>query len=290
MNHTDNIKENSTTAQQTDNNSGDVLKYTTSLAMIMTLGGVAMLSGLLVVLTWQLTLESINENQRVMIEKAIFKVIPGAQQRQSYTLSDKGLESGLQSKGQQKNASQNNGSQKKGSQNKGLKIYAAYDIEGQLKGIAAEAAAQGYAGMVRLLYGYDPQCECIRGFSIIKMAETPGLGDKILTDKNFLANFKALDARLNSEKTGLENSILTVKHGSKKNPWEIDAISGATITSKAIGKAIHQSAEQLLPRLQPFLKQLHFNSGYKQIASNDKHLAPDEKQVASDAASPEGKE
>lgn len=214
----------------------DAPKRASSFAMIMTLGSVAMLSGLLVVLTWQMTLNPIKENQRIMIEKAIFHVVPGAKTRQTYTITDKGLEKDIQKNG--------------------LQFYAAYDDKGQLKGIAAEAAAQGYADMVKLLYGYDPKCQCVRGFSIIKMAETPGLGDKILTDENFLANFDALDARLNSQLSALENPIVTVKYGSKKNSWEIDAISGATITSKAVGKAINKGAQQLLPQLHAFLPQL----------------------------------
>lgn len=218
-----------------------------SLSMIITLGGVAMLSGLLVVLTWQLTLAPIQENQRIMIEKAIFQVIPGAQQRKTYIITDEGIEDVSTLQKNQK---------KKKLKKVGLKLYAAYDEQGHLKGIAAEAAAQGYADMVRLLYGYDPQCECIRGFSIIKMTETPGLGDKILTDTNFLASFDALDARLSADKKTLKNAIVTVKHGSKKNPWEIDAISGATITSKAVGKAINQGAAQLLPKLSAHLQEL----------------------------------
>jgi electron transport complex protein RnfG len=218
-----------------------------SLSMIITLGGVAMLSGLLVVLTWQLTLAPIMENQRIMIEQAIFQVIPAAQQRRSYIITDEGIED--------VSALQKNQKKKK-LKKAGIKFYAAYDEQGQLKGIAAQAAAQGYADMVRLLYGYDPQCECIRGFSIIKMTETPGLGDKILTDQTFLASFDALDARLSDDKKSLKNPIITVKHGSKKNLWEIDAISGATITSKAVGKAINQGAAQLLPQLAPYIDQL----------------------------------
>jgi len=233
-----------------------------SLSMIITLGGIAMLSGLLVVLTWQLTLAPIQENQRIMIEKSIFQVIPGAVQRQSYTLTEKGLELfDAQTPAKKKNLTK-----KKSENSSSLKFYAAYDAQGQLKGIAAEAAAQGYADMVRLLYGYDPQCECIRGFSIIKMTETPGLGDKILTDNNFLDNFAALDARLSPDKKTLSNAIITVKHGSKKNPWEIDAISGATITSKAVGKAINQGAEQLLPKLYPYVQQLLTSASLKNKA------------------------
>lgn len=244
------MTEGNSITEQVDNNNKQAPRKTSSTAMIATLGIVAMVSGLLVVLTWQLTLEPIRENQRIMIEKAIFQVIPGSQQRQSYTITEQGLVEGIQ-------------------KNSNLQFYAAFDQKGQLKGIAAEAAAQGYADMVRLLYGYEPQCKCIRGFSIIKMAETPGLGDKILTDENFLANFNALDAQVNDENTALKNSIVTVKHGSKKNPWEIDAISGATITSKAVGKAINQSAQQLLPRLQAYINQLHITQTASKAVSAD---------------------
>jgi len=249
MNHTGSGKESSTSGQSgvTRTDSQGTSGQTTSMAMIVTLGSVAMLSGLLVVLTWQLTLESIKENQRLMIEKSIFQIIPGAETRQNFTLTRSGLETDLTAKEVQRSASRKSD----------LHFYAAYDSKGQLKGIAAEASAQGYAGMVQLLYSYDPYYECIRGFSVIKMAETPGLGDKILTDINFLANFKSLDARLNTGKNALKNSIITVKHGSKNNPWEIDAISGATITSKAVDQAINLGAEQLLPRLLPFLNQIY---------------------------------
>jgi electron transport complex protein RnfG len=82
------------------------------------------------------------------------------------------------------------------------------------------------------------------------------LGDKIITDADFVANFDALDARLSSDGQALANEIVTVKHGTKQNPWEIDAISGATISSKAVGKAINQSAKQLLPQLVPHLDKL----------------------------------
>ncbi|OOZ57680.1 hypothetical protein BOW42_00870 [Solemya velum gill symbiont] len=86
--------------------------------------------------------------------------------------------------------------------------------------------------------------------------ETPGLGDKIITDKNFVANFDALDVRLNSDATALANAVVLVKKGSKTNPWEVDAITGATISSNAVAKAINASAQQLLPQIQPYLEEL----------------------------------
>jgi electron transport complex protein RnfG len=207
--------------------------------MIRTLMGIAMLSGFLVVLTYQLTKPIIAENQRRAIEAAVFNVIPGAVARKDFVITDGELNLATADK-----------------PTEGILVYAGYDSEGELKGVAAKAAAQGYADMIHILYGYDPACECIRGIKVLKLAETPGLGDKIITDANFVANFEALDARLSSDGETLANEIVTVKHGTKQNPWEIDAISGATISSKAVGKAINQSAKQVLPDLVPHLNKL----------------------------------
>ncbi len=126
-------------------------------------------------------------------------------------------------------------------------MHAAYDKTGELRGLVAEAAAHGYAGVIRLLYGYSPECQCITGISVLQSTETPGFGDKISTDPDFLANFRALDARLNPEGSALQHPIVTVKHGTKTEDWQVDAISGATITSKAVGRMLNQSAQALLP-------------------------------------------
>jgi electron transport complex protein RnfG len=207
--------------------------------MIRTLMGIAILSGFLVVLAYQLTRPIIEENQRRAIEAAVFEVIPEAVVRRDFVIDASGLTpAGAETRGE------------------GILVYAGYDSEGRLRGVAAKAAAQGYADMIHLLYGYDPGCECIRGIKVLKLAETPGLGDKIISDAGFIANFEALDARLSADGSALANEIVTVKHGSKQHPWEIDAISGATISSKAVGKAINQSAARLLPDLVPHLDKL----------------------------------
>lgn len=211
---------------------------TPSSHMIAVLTGIAMLSGFLVVLTAQITAPMIAENQRIAIEKAIQQVVPGAVSNSKYRLFDGQLLP-----------------MEKG--NKDPVVYAGYNAGGELLGIATEGGAQGYAGMVNILYGYDPKCECIKGFKVLKMAETPGLGDKIITDANFQANFP-LEAKVDSEKGALANPIITVKNGSKKHDWELDAISGATITSRAVGKALDRSASVILPELTPLLDRIKF--------------------------------
>ncbi len=73
---------------------------------------------------------------------------------------------------------------------------------------------------------------------------------------DYVANFDALDARLNAAGDALANAIVTVKHGTKKHPWQIDAISGATVSSKAEGKALNEASQYLLPRLLPHIGQI----------------------------------
>ena len=64
---------------------------TPGFRMIRTLGAIAMLSGLLVVLVFQYTKPIIAENQRVAIEKAVFKVVPGASRRVDIMLGENGV-------------------------------------------------------------------------------------------------------------------------------------------------------------------------------------------------------
>jgi electron transport complex protein RnfG len=142
-----------------------------------------------------------------------------------------------------------------------VSFHAAYDPAGQLKGVAAEGAAVGYADVVRVLYAYDPERQAIVGFGVVSHRETPGIGDKIIVDAGFMKNFVALDVRLNAELNGLAHAVKTVKHGTKTQAWQIDAISGATVTSKAVGKGINDSAQRLLPLLAPNVSQLEGKHG-----------------------------
>jgi electron transport complex protein RnfG len=220
-----------------------VIPQTSSVAMLRTLSLVAGISGLLVVLAHQLSMPLIAENKRIAIERALFKVMPAAVARRNFRVTKDGIEPVADDRAD------------------GTLIYAGYDKQGHLAGIALEAAAQGYQDVIRLLYSYDPVCQCIRGIEVLKMAETPGIGDKIARDAAFQENFRALDARLNSTGTGLAHDIVMVKHGTRTEPWQIDAISGATISSRAVARMLNDSAQQLLPRVVPRLDQLQVGNG-----------------------------
>lgn len=212
---------------------------TPATSLLKTLGLVSSVCGLIIVGAYQGTYDAAAANRRLALERTVFKVIPAAKSMTEWQATPQGIKpvGGEAIAG-------------------AVKFYAAYDAEGRLAGIAAEGAAKGYADTVRILYGYSPACQCLTGFGLVASKETPGIGDKIVTDKAFLENFKALDVKLNAELSALANEVKAVKHGTKSNPWQIDAIAGATVTSRAVGKAINDSAQLLLPKLVPELEKL----------------------------------
>lgn len=191
--------------------------------MIRTLTVVSLLCGLIIVVTDVNTRARIRRNQETIMQESIAQLLPGVQKQVTYQIESSGdltVASGLQGEGR--------------------RLFAGYDAGGRLMGVVMEASDRGYADVISALYAYDPDRKVITGFKVVDMRETPGLGSRIQSDPDFNANFKELDA---SE----EHPITTVKHGTKKNAWEIDAISGATISSRAVGRALQASVQTTAP-------------------------------------------
>ena len=202
-----------------------------SRKMLQAMVGIGVLCAFMIVMTFELTLPRIEKNKAAALEKAIFKVLPDISKKTTFRL-DAG-----------DNTFTVVGSEKQ----EGQLIHAGYDENDHLIGFAVEASGLGFADVLRILYGYDPKQEIIVGFYVLESKETPGLGDKIEKDEDFLANFKALDVSLNAAKNALNNTVIPVKHGDKKNAWEVDGITGATISSRAIGNIIGESTTRVLP-------------------------------------------
>ena len=198
--------------------------------MYRALVGIGMMSGLLIAVVYGNTRPIIEKNRAEALERAIFAVVPEASQRTTYALDETGRLRADPEAG-------------------GERVHAAFDETGRLVGIAIEAAGMGYADTISVLYGYSPDKQAIVGIRVLASKETPGLGDKIETDPDFLANFEALDARLDATGSGLAHRIVTVKRGEKTEAWQIDGITGATISSIAIGDILAASSERWLPLL-----------------------------------------
>jgi electron transport complex protein RnfG len=200
-----------------------------SLRMVLTMAGLGLFCGILIVLTFQLTMPTIKVNKARALEKAIFEVVPAATTKTTFKLTGDRLEP------------------LPGEDETAIKYYAGYDEKGRLVGIALEAAGQGFQDIVSMLYGYSPECKCVIGMKVLASKETPGLGTKIETDANFVANFEALSAQLTPDGQRIAHPITLVKPGQKSNAWEIEAITGATISSRAVAYILEKSTAERVP-------------------------------------------
>lgn len=93
-------------------------------------------------------------------------------------------------------------------------------------GYAVKSAPKGYGGAISMIVGVDNDLK-VTGVEIISQSETAGLGAKC-TDSEFKAQF-----------VGKTENIAVTKNGAKEN--EVDAISSATITSKAVTKGVNDA-------------------------------------------------
>jgi len=137
-------------------------------------------------------------------------------------------------------------------------VYGVYDNRHALLGFAIKARGMGYQDAIELLYAYAPEQQTIKGFKVLESRETPGLGSRVETDQGFQRNFVALPVNVNSSGDKLEHSIEAVKHGRKQHPWQVDTITGATISSTAVTKIISTSAEHWVPLLLKQTERFHF--------------------------------
>jgi len=199
--------------------------------MIATMGSIGLIAGALNVFTYKHTFPVIQRNKEIALQRAVLEVVPGATRQRTFA-DDGGAIVALQV------------------QNETLrKYYAAYDSTGRLAGVAVEAAGQGFQDIVRILYGYSPDCDCIVGMKVLESKETPGLGDKIDKDAGFRANFEALDVQL-SDDGEIAHPVTMVKHGEKTEAWQVEAITGATISSRAVANILRESSSQTIPMIE----------------------------------------
>jgi electron transport complex protein RnfG len=192
--------------------------------MLVTLGLAGMCSGLALVGIFLLTLPTIERNRAEALQAAIFDVLQGATERVTYVLRG-GVLKRFESPG--------------GSLPKEEAIYAGYDKAGKLVGFAIPAEGPGFQDTIKLIYGYDPKRKRVVGMQVLESRETPGLGDKIMKDHAFLDSFHDL---------AVSPDVVAVKTGRTKDN-EVDAISGATISSVAVVRIINEANARWLKRL-----------------------------------------
>ncbi|MGD8278448.1 MAG: FMN-binding protein [Gemmatimonadota bacterium] len=122
------------------------------------------------------------------------------------------------------------------------KVYLGFDDDGAPVGFAVQWAEPGFQDVITLLFGYDAANNRLLGMTVMEAKETPGLGDKIIKDTAFVNGF-----------SGPTTPIVGVKVGAGTGaPEEVDMITGATISSRAVIKIINDRLEQIGPLLRAY--------------------------------------
>ena len=104
--------------------------------------------------------------------------------------------------------------------------------------IAFESSGKGFSGDIGVMAGVNLEDDMIGGVGITTHSETPGVGSRAKTDPGFTKQF-------------LGRTIIA-PFKVKNDGGKVDAVSGATITSRGVAAALTE-AGQIYKRLKPEL-------------------------------------
>ncbi len=175
--------------------------------MIVALTTVGALSGAVLVLIYTVTAPNIKNNRNKESEEAVLKIFPSAD------LAAPKKESKAGSEG----------------------IIEVVDKDNKILGYAFKADGNGYQGTIELIVGINADLSQLAGIEVVESQETPGLGAEIASD-DFKKQFMGLS---------VTHPIEYVKNKKPDQPYEIEAITGATISSRAVVNMLNKRIEEL---------------------------------------------
>jgi len=107
-------------------------------------------------------------------------------------------------------------------------LYFIVKKDGKPHSIILESSGQGYGGAVGTMVGFNIQTGDFTGLGVTTHAETPGVGSRV-TEASFRSQFKGMKG---------DSTLKT-----KKDGGDIDAISGATYSSRAVADSAARAME-----------------------------------------------
>ena len=191
-----------------------------SVRLIATMAAAGAVAGLLIIVVFQATLPAILATRAARLDAALSSVVPGLARYDTLYLLDGALTATLPSGVDPR---------------KTEKIYAAFDASGHRVGFAIPASEPGFQDAIDILFGFDPAKPGTLGLVVLGTKETPGLGDKILSD-GFRGQFKDRTTPING-----------VKAGVSQKPGDVDMITGATISSRTVIRAVNKAVDKWSP-------------------------------------------
>ncbi len=115
------------------------------------------------------------------------------------------------------------------------KKFSIYRIisDGSVKAYAIVSQGSGYQDIIRLIFGVKPDFSSIIAMKILEEKDTPGLGAKI-ESKEYLSQWRGKSANV---------TLKLVKSPTTK-PDEVQAITGATISSTAVLNIVNKALKK----------------------------------------------
>lgn len=116
-------------------------------------------------------------------------------------------------------------------------------FDGRKKAVAFESFGKGFGGELGVMVGVNLADDKIVGVGITTNSETPGVGSRAKTDPSFAAQFKGQP---------IEQTFKV-----KSDGGQVDAVSGATFTSRGVSEALTDAAkvyQKLKPQLAEKIK------------------------------------
>jgi electron transport complex protein RnfG len=121
------------------------------------------------------------------------------------------------------------------------KVYLGRDASGKRVGFAVSGTENGFQDPITVMFGYDAASRTVIAMKVISNKETPGLGDKIVKDTMFVREF-----------AGAASPLAGVKRGQGKTPNDIEMITGATISSRAVIQIINTAIARWQPLMDKY--------------------------------------
>ncbi|MGA9574928.1 MAG: FMN-binding protein [Lysobacterales bacterium] len=200
-------------------------KEVSTFRLVATLAIAGALAGLLIVLVNLHTKPIIDKYKAEQLKLAVYEVLPGVERYDTWYLVDGKLSMTLPAGAKESDFK---------------RLYVGHDSSGQIHGVAISRGESGFQDVIMVIFGIDPDTRKLTGMKILDSKETPGLGDKIYKDRAFVDQFFE----------GPLTPLVPVKIGAGKGqPDEVDTITGATISSKAVIGIINHALEEWQPIL-----------------------------------------
>jgi electron transport complex protein RnfG len=200
-----------------------------SWRLLVTLGGAGAIAGLLLVFVYQATQPAIQAYRAMVLRQAVQEVLKGPERWDTLYVVGDGLVA-------QPPAGVDAASLEM--------VFLGYREDGQPIGFAITGGEFGFQDIIDLIFGYDPQTRTVIGMKVLANKETPGLGDKIEKDSAFVAEFDGRVAPIVGVRAGRATGAAN----------EVDMITGATISSRAVIAIINHRLERLGPMLEAYLE------------------------------------